>query len=61
MKVTRTLVCRETKENSSKKLEEVAKDSLVRVMERAMMPDGTEKALVAKDGAVASRTAGWRG
>ena len=58
MKVTRTLVCRETKENSSKKLEEVAKDSLVRVMERAMMPDGTEKALVAKDGAVAEPH-GW--
>ena len=57
-RAAKTLVCREDKDNSSKKLEDVPKEALLRVMERTLVADGTEKALVAKDGPTAEPY-GW--
>ena len=57
-KSTRTLICREGKDNASKKLDDIPKETMLRIIERATMSDGTEKALVARDGAVAE-TLGW--
>ena len=47
MQVTKALNCREGKENDSKKLEDVPRRTLVRLMETETMADGTEKALIA--------------
>ena len=58
MQVTKALNCREGRENDSKKLEDVPRRTLVRLMETETMPDGTEKALIARDAPVADPL-GW--
>ena len=58
MVVSKALACRDGVENDSKKLDDIPKKQMVRVMETQMMPDGTEKALVAKDQPVAEPI-GW--
>ena len=58
MRVVKNMACREGKDPTSRKLEPVAKDMLVRVIESVTMPDGAEKACVAKD-ADAVEMIGW--
>jgi hypothetical protein len=58
MRVVKNMACREGKDPTSRKLEPVAKDTLVRVIESVTMPDGAEKACVAKD-ADAVEMIGW--
>ena len=48
MRVVKTLVCREGKDNASKKLDPIQKDALVRLIETSeMLADGTYKVRVA--------------
>ena len=58
MRVVKNMACREGKDPTSRKLEQVAKDTLVRVIESVTMPDGSEKACIAKD-ADAVEMIGW--
>ena len=50
MKAVRPLVCREAKETSSKKLDEIPKNTLVRLLEEITTEDGTVRAKLGKDG-----------
>ena len=58
-RATRSLVCREEADNNSKKLDDVTKDSLVRVMEERTMADNTIKAHVAKGDTAVREPIGW--
>ena len=58
MRTTKSVRLTDSKEEGAKKLEELPKDTLLRVIETVMMPDGTEKIRVARDGMTAE-SIGW--
>ena len=58
MRAVKTLAVRETQEHDAPKCGEIHKDVSVRVMETTVTEDGHEKALVAREGAVAT-SVGW--
>ena len=58
MRAARVLICRDGKDSSSKKLEDISRHYPVRVIETFKMPDGVVKAKVGKDGPVTEEI-GW--
>ena len=58
MKVSRNLAAKESQENDAKKVEDIPKDTMVRVMEEIVSSDGKEMALVARDAPVC-KNIGW--
>ena len=58
-RAVKPLVCREGKETNSKKLDEIPKHSLLRILEEATMPDGTVRAKLAKGDQTFVDEIGW--
>ena len=52
LKSTKNLVARESAQSDSKRVEDLPKDMLLRVMDRQTV-DGVEKALISRDGSIA--------
>ena len=57
-KAAKPLVCREAKEANSKKLDEIPRGTMVRVVDEFTLPDGTIRAHLAKDSVVVEEI-GW--
>lgn len=53
------LVCREGKETNSKKLDDIPRHTLLRVLEEATMPDGSVRAKLAKGDVTCVEEIGW--